>query len=57
MSFEVCERRILIHSVPFPRVGMWGADGLVISYFIVFLLFRGNFTGPGVSVSVVSIDF
>ena len=40
MSFEVWERRILIHSVPFPRFGILGADCLVMSYFIVFLLFR-----------------
>ena len=40
MSFEACERRILTHSVPFPRVGMVGAWGFVMSYFIVFLLFR-----------------
>ena len=25
---------------PFPRVGIAGADGFVMSYFIVFLLFR-----------------
>ena len=40
MSFEACERRILIHSVPFPRGGMAGALGLVMSYFIVCLPFR-----------------
>ena len=40
MSFDTCERRILIQSVPFPRVGIWGAEGLVMSYFIVLLLFR-----------------
>ena len=40
MSFDACERRILMHSVPFPRVGIWGAWGLVMSYFIVLLLFR-----------------
>ena len=40
MSFEAYERRILIHSVPFPRVGIWGAEGLVMSYFIVCLPFR-----------------
>ena len=40
MSFEVCESRILMHSVPFPRVGILGAVDLLISYLIVLLLFR-----------------
>ena len=40
MSFDTCESRILIHSVPFPRFGILGADGLLMSYFIVNLLFR-----------------
>ena len=39
MSFEAYERRILIHSVPFPMVGILGAESLVMSYFIVLLLF------------------
>ena len=42
MSFDACERRILIHSVPFPRLGILGALGFVMSYFIVCLLFRRN---------------
>ena len=42
MSFEACERRILMHSVPFPRVGIAGAVCFVMSYFIVSLLFRGE---------------
>ena len=29
-----------MHSVPFPRFGIAGADFFVISYFIDFLLFR-----------------
>jgi len=29
-----------MHSVPFPRVGILGALGFVMSYFIVCLLFR-----------------
>ena len=40
MSFEACESRILIHSVPLPRIGILGAMGFVISYFIDILLFR-----------------
>ena len=40
MSFDACERRILMHSVPFPRLGILGAWGFVMSYFIVCLLFR-----------------
>lgn len=39
MSFEVCESGFLTHSVPFPRVGILGTECLVMSYFIVFLLF------------------
>jgi hypothetical protein len=30
----------LIHSVPLPSFGITGADGFVISYFIVNQLFR-----------------
>ena len=40
MSFDACEIRSLMHSVPFPRVGILGAVGFVISYFIDILLFR-----------------
>ena len=40
MSFEAFERRILMHYVPFPRLGILGALGFVMSYFIVCLLFR-----------------
>ena len=40
MSFEACESKILIQFVPFPRVGIAGAMELLISYFIVILLFR-----------------
>ncbi len=42
MSFEVCERRIWMLFVPFLRVGIWEAEGLVMSYFIVCLPFRQN---------------
>ena len=38
--FEACESRIFRHSVPLPRFGITGADGFVISYFIVNQLFR-----------------
>ena len=38
--FEARERSIWMHSVPFPRVGILGTVLLLISYFIVFLLFR-----------------
>ena len=38
--FCTLESYILTHSVPFPRVGIGGADGLLISYFIVSLPFR-----------------
>ena len=37
---EACEGIIWMHSVPLPRVGILGAVLLLISYFIVFLLFR-----------------
>ena len=40
MSFEACESRILIHSVPFPSLGISGALCLLISYLIVLQLFR-----------------
>ncbi len=40
MSLEVCESSKRTHSVPFPSVGIAGADFFVISYFIVLLLFR-----------------
>ena len=40
MSFDTCESRILMHSVPFPRLGILGAEALLISYLIVNLLFR-----------------
>ena len=39
-SFDTCESRILIHSVPLPRVGIFGALGFVMSYIIDNLLFR-----------------
>ena len=31
MSFETCESRILMHSVPLPRYGILGAEGFVMS--------------------------
>ena len=37
---EAWEGSIWMHSVPLPRVGILGAVLLLISYFIVFLLFR-----------------
>ena len=37
---EACEGIIWMHSVPLPRIGILGAVLLLISYFIVFLLFR-----------------
>ena len=37
---EAWEGIIWMHSVPLPRVGILGAVLLLISYFIVFLLFR-----------------
>ena len=40
MSFEACESSNLMHSVPFPRVGILGAVVFVMSYFIDFQLFR-----------------
>ena len=40
MSFDVWESSNLMHSVPFPRFGIVGADFFVISYFIDLLLFR-----------------
>lgn len=38
--FRGLREQILIHFVPFPRDGIAGADYLVMSYFIVVLLFR-----------------
>ena len=40
MSFEACESNNLIHSVPFPRLGISGALRLLMPYLIVFQLFR-----------------
>ena len=40
MSFEACESRSLIHSVPLPRVGIAGAVAFEMSYLIDILLFR-----------------
>jgi hypothetical protein len=40
MSFEAFERRILIHTVPGPRVSIAGAWGLATSYFIGYKVFR-----------------
>ena len=57
ISFEAWERRILMHSVPFPRVGILGAWGLVMSYFIVYLLFRWYFLLSSVPVPVVPVVF
>ena len=35
ISFEACERKILIHSVPFPRLGILGAVCFVMSYILI----------------------
>jgi len=40
MSFDACESRILMHSVPLLSVGILGADDLEMLYLIDFLLFR-----------------
>ena len=40
MSFDTCESRILMQSVPLPRFGIFGADGFEMSYLIDILLFR-----------------
>ena len=40
ISFDACESRILIHSVPFSRFGIAGAVALIVSYLIDYLLFR-----------------
>ena len=37
-SFDICESRILMHSVPLPSLGILGADGLLMSYLIVLQL-------------------
>ena len=34
MSFEACESSNLMHSVPFPRLGISGALALLMSYLI-----------------------
>ena len=58
--FEACESKNLIHSVPFPRLGISGALFLEISYFIVLLIFRRIiriFFCHFVTVTVVTVDF
>ena len=40
MSFEASESSNLMHFVPFPRLGISGALRLLMSYLIVFQLFR-----------------
>ena len=40
MSFEACESRSLIHSVPLPTVDIAGAVAFEKSYLIDILLFR-----------------
>lgn len=45
MSGLVCESSSLKHSVPLPRLGIVGAVGFVISYFIDIQLFTLNFSG------------
>ena len=40
MSFEACESSNFTISVPLPRLGIAGAVALLISYFIVYKLFR-----------------
>ena len=45
MSFEACESRILMHSVPLPRFGILGAVGVVILYFIVNQFDRCSLVG------------
>ena len=40
MSFEACESRSLMHSVPLPSAGIAGAFELEMSYLIDLLLFR-----------------
>ena len=40
MSFDACESRSLIHSVPRPSVGIAGAELDEMSYLIDNLLFR-----------------
>ena len=57
MSFEACESRSLIHSVPLPRLGILGAVCLVVSYFIVFQLFKWILVGLGVPVPIVPVVF
>ena len=42
MSFDTCESRILMHSVPFPSLGILGADAFMMLYLIVLLPFRWN---------------
>ena len=40
MSFDACESSNLIHSVPFPRLGISGALLVVMSYLVDYKLFR-----------------
>ena len=40
MSFDACESRILIHSVPLTSLGIEGVVGFEISYLIDLLIFR-----------------
>ena len=57
MPHEACESSNLIQFVPFPSVGIAGAEDLVMSYFIVLLLFRGKFEYPSVPVPIIPINF
>ena len=57
MSFEACESSNLMHSVPFPRLGISGALFVVISYFIDYKLFRWIWCWLSVTVTVVTVVF
>jgi hypothetical protein len=47
----------LIHSVPLPRLGILGAVCLVVSYFIVFQLFKWLICSAERYVTVVTVAF
>lgn len=57
MSFEVCERSNLRHSVPLPSSGILGEIGFVISYFVVVVLVRKKYGERTISNQLISCFF
>ena len=57
MSFDACESRILMHSVPLLSVGILGAVDLEMSYLIDFLLFRLLMNGRLLQLQLLQLFF